>query len=352
MMRKHFRRLLHDERGANAVLIALLIVPLMGVGALALDVSAQHAERTQLQLGADAAALAIAASCAEAEATCASTAEATANGLITTNGGPLVPGVAEAVEFDFGARTVEVTAAADFPHFLASLIDGDEDPGSTTVSAGAIATWGTPEGGSTIPLAVSECELERHFDPATGAPGAPFILELTGPGGSGPDECAPGYPGGFGWLEGDDVDGDGDADCEVVVEVGVPEPGVPGAADTHAGGCPSDYITNLLGDTVLIPLFDSFTEGSSGSHGTYAISRFAAFTITGYKIASAPCVSPGVRPPGSGSACYVPGAASSPGFSGGESGVQGFFVRYVAIGEDFDTGGGPNGGLTAARLIG
>jgi Flp pilus assembly protein TadG len=167
IMRKHFRRLFHDERGANAVLIALLIVPLMGVGALALDISAQHAERTQLQLGADAAALAVAASCAEAEATCASTAEATANGLITANGGPLVPGAADAVEFDFGARTVEVTAAADFPHFLASLIDGDDDPGSTTVSTSAIATWGTPDDGSTIPLAVSECELDRHFDTDT-----------------------------------------------------------------------------------------------------------------------------------------------------------------------------------------
>ena len=186
----------------------------------------------------------------------------------------------------------------------------------------------------------------------TGLPGAPFILELIGPGGSGPDECAPGYPGGFGWLEGDDVDGDGDADCEVVVEVGVPEPGVPGAADTHAGGCPSDYITHLLDDTVLIPLFDSFTEGSSGSHGSYTISRFAAFHITGYRIPSAPCVAPGVSGPGG--ACYVAGAASSPGFSGSEQGVQGYFVRYVAIGEDFDPSEGeaPDGGLEAAHLIG
>jgi Flp pilus assembly protein TadG len=355
MMKKHLRRLANDERGANAVLIALLIIPMMGVGALALDLSAQHAERTQLQLGADAAALGVAASCAKDESTCASTAVATANGLITANSGTPVPGAAEIELLDLDTNTVRLVAGADFPHFLESLIDTDDDPYSTTVRARATARWGTPEGGSTIPLAVAECELERHFDPGTQQAGAPFILQLIGPGKSPklPEECGPNYPGGFGWLEGDDMDGDGEPDCEVVVEVDVPEPGVPGKSDTKAGGCPDDYLADLIGTTVLIPLYDSFTPDGSGSQGSYNISRFAAFYITGYHIASGKCDPPGVK---SGSDCYLPGEANKPGFTGGEFGVQGYFVRYVAIGEDFDLpdvpGSGSGGGLVIVRLIG
>ncbi|KRE29996.1 TadE/TadG family type IV pilus assembly protein [Agromyces sp. Soil535] len=352
-MRKHFRRVAHDERGANAVLITLLIVPMMGVGALALDLSAQHAERTQLQLGADAAALGVAASCAEDESACTSTAVATANDLITDNSGTPVSGAAEIELLDLDENRVTVAAAADFPHFLESLIDSDDDPYSTTVRARATAEWGTPDGGFTIPLAIAECELSSHFDPGTQTAGAPFILQLIGPGKSpkGPADCAPGYPGGFGWLEGDDVDGDGDADCEVLVEVGVPEPGVPGKSDTKAGGCPDDYIADLIGTTVLIPLYVAFTPSSAGTNGSYSISRFAAFHITGYHIASGKCVvPPNVKV---GANCYLPGEEHAPGFSG-EFGVQGYFVKYVAIGEDFDLGDVPggSGGLVVVRLIG
>ena len=78
---------------------------------------------TQLQLGADAAALAVAASCAEDESTCASMAEATANGLIAANGATPVIGAAAIELLDLDANTVRVAATAEFPHFLASLID-------------------------------------------------------------------------------------------------------------------------------------------------------------------------------------------------------------------------------------
>lgn len=347
-MRARIRAFARDERGANAVLIALLLVPMMGIGALALDVSAQHAERTQLQHGADAAALAVARSCAQSEATCPANAQGTADEFVAGNGGTPVVGAAELDGPDVDDNVVEVAAAADFPHLLASIISGDE---STTVRARATAEWGSPESGSTIPLAVAECELERHFDPGTQTAGAPFILELIGPGKSPklPAECAPGYPGGFGWLQGDDVTGDGVPDCTVHVEVDVPEAGVPGSSDTKAGGCPDDYLAKLLGKTVLIPLYDAFTPGSGGSQGSYEISRFAAFTVTGFHVASGKCDPPGVK---TGSDCYLPGQSKSPGFTGGQFGLQGYFVRYVAIGEDFELGDSPDGGLSIARLIG
>lgn len=348
-----FAKIRRDERGANAVLIALLLVPMMGFAAIAVDLSAQHAERAQLQEGADAAALAAARMCAEDESICTTASAAGAgNALIEQNAGTPVVGTAEVEDLDLANNVITIAAAAEFPHFFASLIDGDEDPQHSNVRARATAEWGTPDEGSTIPLAVAECELSKHFDPGTETSGDPFILLLIGPGGGAkkPADCAPGYPGGFGWLEGDDVNGDGTPDCEVIVEVGVPEEGVPGSSDTKAGGCPDDYISKLLGKTVLIPLYDSYTPGSGGSGGSYMISRFAAFKVTGYHVASGKCEAPGVK---TGSDCYLPGESKSPGFKGGEFGLQGYFVRYVAIGEEFDLGdGSPDGGLTVARLIG
>lgn len=351
-MKRRLDGVLRDERGANAVLIALLMIPMMGIGAIALDISAQHAERTQLQHGADAAALGVAKMCAKDETACSTTTAAgTGNTLIAGNGGTPVAGDAEIELLDVDDNVVTLAAAAEFPHFFAGLIDSDDDPNNTTVRARATAEWGSPEKGSTIPLAIAECELSRNFDPGTETSGDPFVLLLIGPGkgDKNPEECAPGYPGGFGWLEGDDVTGDGVPDCEVIVEVDVPEDGVPGSSDTKAGGCPDDYITKLLGKTVLIPLYDSYTPGSGGSGGSYMISRFAAFTVTGYHVASAKCDLPGVK---TGSDCYLPGESKSPGFKGGEFGLQGYFVRYVAIGEDFELGDSPDGGLTIARLIG
>ena len=91
-------RISRDERGATAVLIVLLIIPMLGFGALAFDVSAQHAEKTQLQHGADAAALAIALSCGEDEATCEGASQSTGDSYIADNGGTPVAGGAEAIE--------------------------------------------------------------------------------------------------------------------------------------------------------------------------------------------------------------------------------------------------------------
>ena len=56
-----------DDRGAVLVWVALMLVVLLGIGALVIDVGALYAERRQLQNGADAAALAVAADCAEGD---------------------------------------------------------------------------------------------------------------------------------------------------------------------------------------------------------------------------------------------------------------------------------------------
>ena len=83
---------LRDERGAVAVMVALLMVPLIAFAAIAIDVAAMWSERQQLQTAADAGALAIAQDCARGACgdpaeTAESLAVANVNGQDTTGSG-------------------------------------------------------------------------------------------------------------------------------------------------------------------------------------------------------------------------------------------------------------------------
>ena len=53
------RRRLEGERGATAVVFALLLVPMLGFAAIAVDIGALYAEKARLQVAADAAAIAV-----------------------------------------------------------------------------------------------------------------------------------------------------------------------------------------------------------------------------------------------------------------------------------------------------
>ena len=93
------RRMKHrDERGATAVVLALLMVVMVGFTALAVDVGALRWDQKQLQNGADAAALAVANDCAKGK--CGDQ-QTTASGLANAN----TPGT--------GTDTVEVTFPAE-----------------------------------------------------------------------------------------------------------------------------------------------------------------------------------------------------------------------------------------------
>ena len=65
------------------VWVALMLVVLLGIGALVIDVGALYAERRELQNGADAAALAVATDCAEGN--CDATKSATADDVRRQN---------------------------------------------------------------------------------------------------------------------------------------------------------------------------------------------------------------------------------------------------------------------------
>jgi Flp pilus assembly protein TadG len=150
------RRRLGEERGAVAVMVALLLVPLIGFGAIAVDVAAVHAERQALRNGADAAAIAVATDCAwnrcgDAVGTATTLARANAGSLAATLAAPTV-------NVDLATRSVDVTSSATQDHFFAPLIGVESSNLSTT----SVAGWsGISHATAAIPIAISRCEYDR-----------------------------------------------------------------------------------------------------------------------------------------------------------------------------------------------
>jgi hypothetical protein len=259
-----------DERGAAAVTLALLLVPIMGFAAIAVDVGALYAERARLQVGADAAALAVAADCARGA--CGDML-ATAQSLVLAND---PDGTAAKPVLNSAPLSVTVTGKTPKEHWFAPVIGYD----STAVSATATVAWGAPGGGTAmLPLAFSWCEW---FHQTNGAmPSSTIERTIVLPKTSGVTDC-PGpknannyLPGGFGWLI---TDGN---TCRATSRVGNWYSSEPG--HNPSKGCASGDLSALLGKTVLLPVFDEATGGGSG--GSYHVYGYVAFHLTGYYFA-------------------------------------------------------------------
>jgi len=213
------RRLKHfpTDRGAVAVWVALLMVPLLVVAALAIDVGSAYADRQRLQTGADAAALAIAQHCAAGDPCNDVTALAIARELASAND-PLggAASVTE-VELDVEEAWVEVQTGSVSDHWFAPVIGAEAD-GSAVAARGAASWSGTLPGN--LPLAFSFCGIQA----LTGAPVVPGesgrpALDITEPTGelilsakgnaaheAAVTACQSGRgwsagPGNFGWLD-------------------------------------------------------------------------------------------------------------------------------------------------------
>src|SRR5690606_9562935 len=127
---------------------ALLMVPLIGFVAIAVDISAVHAERQGLRNGTDAAALAVATDCARGVNTCGNTPQ-TAATLIGANAGS-GSAVVGAPNVQVGTSSVTVTATATAQHHFAPLVGVD----SSTISATSVAAWsGISQATAAIPMA-------------------------------------------------------------------------------------------------------------------------------------------------------------------------------------------------------
>lgn len=318
-----------DERGAVAVWVALAMVPLLMFVALVADYGLAAWEKGQLQNGADAAALAVAQNCGADPASCTSDADGLAVQMAGGNANDTQANAAISefvVEGTSGQVRITATTLNDSGTTIRLPFTSLFRNSDATMTATAKAEWGVPVFGQTIPLAMAECELETRLA-SLDATNPQRILIRNDQNAS----CPGGGPGGFGWL----------ADENCLVEVGEDSVVIGTVGNNDVGtGCAEGFAVGLLGKTILVPLY-YLSEGTGSNPNDpvrYTISRFAAFYITG------------VKPRGGSSAVYLGGTPLTPVFTGSSRGLQGYFVRYVELGEEFEIGNGNSTGLMVVRM--
>jgi Flp pilus assembly protein TadG len=313
---RRLRRRLAGERGASAVLLALLLVPMLGFTAVTVDIGAVYAERARLQAAADAAALAVAQDCARGA--CGDML-ATARALVAAND----DGVATAQPV-LGSRPTSVTVSGGKPvqHWFAPVLGID----STRVSASATVAWGAPGAGTAVlPLTFSWCEFEQQTHGGLPSSTTVHTIYLTKSsdtvGCTGPSNNV--VPGGFAYIDTDP------GKCQASSAIN-------GRATSKSGNsvpsaCAAADFAAWVGKTVLLPLFDD--SGGTGTNAWYRVFGYAAFKITGYFLGSQYKTSP--QPCNGSARC-----------------ITGYFTRFVDLSERFTwTADGPDLGAAILRLI-
>lgn len=323
-----FRGRLSEERGATAVLFALLLVPMLGFAAIAVDIGALYAERARLQVAADAAAIAVAQDCSRGS--CGDML-ATARAMVAANDGDA--SAAQPV-LNSDPLSVTVTGSTPVQHWFAPVIGHD----SSGVTATATVGWGGPSGGTAVmPLTFSWCSFMAQtggIAPSTTTTTEQTIFltksaglaSCTGPSGNV-------VPGGFGFLVTDP------GTCEVTSELGQDLDSSTG--NSPPNGCDPEDFSAWVGQTVLLPLFDEF--GDNGSHAWYRVYGYAAFQLTGYQFTGQYKVTSqhqtGTKPCG-------------PGTNGNDRCVTGFYTRFVELSDVWNySPDAPQLGASVLRLI-
>ncbi|MDV7999865.1 pilus assembly protein TadG-related protein [Rhodococcus sp. IEGM 1408] len=300
------------------MIIAVLMVPLLGFAALSLDIAATHAEKQQLQTGADAAALAIAQDCARKDCgTPADTAQSLAT--LNSNSGAAVADV-DPVPTELSGR-VTVRTSAVRQHLFAPVLGVD----STELTTSATAGWGSPTGGtSALPMIFSLCDFNKYS--VDGRPSGREQVIVTTPAGncSGSVDHSPTYlPGGFGWLQTDLK-----KSCNATTRIGTKASSEPGNTAKH---CDLSTIRNR---TILVPIFDDADPAETGGQGRgawYKVYGYAAFTVTGYNFS---------------------GQSWEPPCAKNLRCISGYFTTILQADPDFDYGpGGPDLGAAAVVLL-
>ncbi len=315
--RPALRRRLAGEHGATAVLLSLLLVPILGFTAIAVDVGALYAERARLQVAADAAAHAVAAVCARGA--CGDV-RATAQGMVDAN---LGDATAAPPVLATDPNRVTVSGRTPQEHWFAPVIGHD----STEVSATATVAWGGPSGGTAVlPLTFSWCEFEQQTGGGLPSGTTERTIFLTKSSTTTRDCTGPSdnvVPGGFGYLVSDP------GTCRA--SSARDERSTSSTGNTPPAECSAADFASWIGQTVLLPIFDGY--GSTGSHAWYRVYGYAAFRLTGYHLGGHFSTRP--RPCGGSERC-----------------VTGYFTRFVDLGEAFDHDpGAPQLGAWVLRLV-
>jgi hypothetical protein len=330
---------IRDERGATAVLVGILMVPLLGFAAISVDVGALYSERAQLQNGADAAALAIAQECAEDNKCDAPSALASTFANLNSNDGAsnvLTPTFPTPKSVLVTTSTKDAaTGAPSLSHPFARFIGIN----ASTVEAKAVAEWGSPLSSRGLPLAISNCDFAEAEAAATSGSNPKELVLIrydTNKTCKGPTGAP--IPGGFGWLD------RGGKTCETTVVIGVPpapnlvqsEPG-----NSYPGSCDSTMqeLDVPGGTTIAVPIFNG-ADTSKGSANSYTLRGFAAFHITGWKLS------------GGNSMPQVNTDPAAPRCEGSCRGIQGYFTNSWIDAKNVDGAlGGADLGLRVVRLI-
>jgi Flp pilus assembly protein TadG len=377
-----------DDRGGVAVLVGVLLGGgvLLGVAALTIDVGQLHAERRQLQNGADAAAFAVAQGCIKAAATCdGSTAQGgtaatyadanAADGLsgvtVVCGAGPAAPlagcpaepanltgchswpvtGIPASTNYiEVRTQTLTKSGQTLLPPTFAGALAGNKGYQGTTVAACSRVAWGPATNVPGLAVTFSGCEWFTATKNGTQyAPSPPYPKSPWPPSGlaqyeqiiklksknigqgicpSGP----PGYdePGAFGWLN------DTLGNCNTSITGGTYRADPGNAANTCSTLLAQLTAAGAAGhpSVVYLPVYSSAT--SQGSNTTYTLLGFAAFVLTGYHVPGATGVSwlTGTAP------CFAPDTC-----------ISGYFTKSLVT-TGGTIGSGPDLGADVVVLAG
>ncbi|UTT68504.1 pilus assembly protein [Arthrobacter sp. DNA4] len=299
------------EHGAAGVVVAVMMLVLIGAGAMAVDVGQIYAERAQLQNGADAGALAVARSCDPGPCT-ASLAAPLANANSNDGSSDAVVDLSVA-----GKVTVTTSTRNGSNSFLAKMFASALNSSPVTVGATATATWGHPGSGpATLPITFAPCQFDVDGSLHTILVHGSQTCVSDNPSGAA-------VAGGFEWLSPDP------GKCGTTVYPD--DPATPGLTDPYAKtdtglNMPSickPVIESYLNKVVLIPVYSSVT--GTGSNAKYYIKGFAAYLLVGYNF-------PGMS------------GGDLTGLGGSDKGIRGRFVSWVADPSLYGDGGYSGGG--------
>ncbi|MEU7824096.1 pilus assembly protein TadG-related protein [Catellatospora sp. NPDC049133] len=301
------------DRGAATTIVTILLAGgvLLGMTALVVDVGRLYVEREDLQSGADAAAMAVALDCARRndparDAECRAAA-GTTSAYANSNAADGVSGYRYVCGSDSRLPTCTGTGQGNLTDCLgerptdvswAEVRTRTEVPGGslilppvfaqslaggyngTTVEACARVGWGPPAGGFALTFSLCEyLDAVGAGDFVTGVPtaGDERVLHVHGHPDANPCNSGPSgsnLPGGFGWT-------DHDSSCLTTITGGTygSDPG---------NGTPNDCKDDLTAlidarRAVGIPIFEYVTN--NGNNGVYTLRGFAAFVVTGYRLA-------------------------------------------------------------------
>lgn len=336
-----------DERGAVAVIIALLLVVLLGFGAIAVDVGMLYAEKAQLRNGADAGALSIAQSCAYDSTTSNPHCNASvgssslAKQMADSNA---LDGISNArhVELDKAAGKVAVTVGAletgtnanRVSLFFARALGIEE----AEVGVTSHAVWGSPRAGFLpFPLTVSICQVQGLVG------GGIKLIQSHGSGAHPSCNYGPSgqtVPGGFAWLTPDT--GKCGASVDVNIAESYSDPGNNGPTFcTDTLNAWASAISAGNHPIIFLPVHDRVT--GTGNNAVYNVQSFAAFRVHGWKFHGSDNLPLTFR----NTASAVGSAAEC---TGNCRGIIGEFIKYVSLGDGYRLGAPNANGANVVKL--